>query len=176
MSGNRGFEEQKAWADDHLNEVNRIVRNVAGKIIEIQAADPERDRREGVDYEVKVVSGNVACRIRRADRYPFRDLTLTLSRPSGATPEVDKILSGSVRWYLYAWAAHGRFVHWMFVDLDKVRALRLIEKAIKRGRKQRDAKGSEFLCIPFAELSEHGVIVQSEMKGYRGVTRRKRAG
>jgi hypothetical protein len=175
MSGPSRFEQQKAWADGHINEVNRVVRKVAGKIIDILETDPERDRKEGIDYEVKVASGNIACRIRRA-HYPHRDLTITISKPSGVKPEVDKILNGSVRWYLYAWAAEGRFVEWMFVDLDKVRELRLIEKAIERGRTQTDSEGSRFVCIPFEELEQRDVIVACEISADGMRRRRRRAG
>lgn len=163
MSGQGRFLEQKAWADSHINEVNRVIRQVVGKIIDIRPTDPERDRKYGIDYEVRVVGGNVACRIRRADRCEFRDLTITVRRPSGVTPEVSKILNGSVRWYLYAWAADGRFVDWMFIDLDKVRALRLIENSLERGRTRPDPEGGVFACIPFQELRDRGALVQYQM-------------
>lgn len=163
MNGDSRFNQQKAWADNYIPEVNRVVRKIAGKILDIDVADPQRDRLEGIDYEVKVVGGSIACRIRRADRYGFRDLTITVSKPSGITPEVEKIRNGSVRWYLYAWAAEGHFVDWMFVDLDKVRALSLIERSIDRGRKHRDPEGGVFVCIPFSELEKNGAVLAYEM-------------
>jgi len=101
------FEAEKAWADGHLDEVNRVIRKLIGKIIDIIPSDPERDRSEGIDYEIKVASGDIACRIRRAERCSHRDLTVTTARPSGATPEVEKLVQGCARWYLYAWAENG---------------------------------------------------------------------
>lgn len=176
MSDRERFLQQKAWADSHLNEVNRVIRQLVGKIIDIQPTDPGRDRRYGIDYEVKVVGGSVACRIRRADRYNFRDLTITTHRQSGVTPEVTKILDGSVRWYLYAWASQGRFIDWMFVDLDRVRAMRLIEKSIEQGRTFPDPEGGVFTCIPFEELRDSGALVQYQMSQRRTANRHEEAG
>lgn len=162
--GQSSFAEQKFWADGHINEINRVVRKVVGRIIDIVPADPERDRRDGIDYDIKVPTGTIACRIRRADKYSYRDLTLTSHRASGATPETDKILSGSVRWYLYAWAADGKFVEWMFVDLDKLRSSKLIEAALQEGNELPDGQGSKFIFISSEQLLKAGVVVDHEMK------------
>lgn len=157
------FQEEKTWASGHLDEINRVVRQLVGKIIDIVPTDLERDQRDAIDYEIKVWSGDVACRIRRAERCPYRDLTMTALRPSGATPEIQKVLEGRVRWYLYAWARDGRFEDWMFIDLQVVRSKGLIENALKR-RSFRDLPdGNRFLVLPFEDLADAGAVVDATL-------------
>jgi hypothetical protein len=160
------FDEQKSWSDGHIDEVNRVVRKVVGKIIDIIPTDPERDRLEGIDYDIKVAVGTIACRIRRAG-YRYRDLTMTSHKISGVRTETEKILSGSVGWYLYAWAADGRFREWMFLDLDKLRVSGLIQTAIRDGDEKNDASGNSFIFIPFQRLLAHGVVIEHEMHPHR---------
>lgn len=155
------FERNKAWADGHMHEIHRVVREVAGRIITVTPSSYDRDVSEAIDYDIVVRSGTMSCRVRR-DR-PERDLTMTTSRFSGVKPEADKIAEGTVRWYLYAWARGGRFVDWMFVDLDVVRRRGLIDRAVA-DRRVRPFKGSEFLWIPFEDLDHAGAIAESSRK------------
>ena len=161
------FQAEKAWADGHLNEINRVVRKLIGKIIDIVPTDLERDRIEAIDYEIKVPSGDIACRIRRAERCRYRDLTLTALRHSGAISEVQKILQGHAGWYLYAWARDSVFVDWMFVDLDVVRDREVIQNALKRKQYRDLPDGNRFLCIPFGVLHECGAVVDSTLEAGR---------
>jgi hypothetical protein len=160
------FHEQKSWSDGHIDEVNRVVRKVVGKIIDIVPTDPERDRLEGIDYDIKVAAGTIACRIRRAE-YPYRDLTMTSHRKSGVRAETDKVLHGTVEWYLYAWAARGRFREWMFIDLRKLKMTGLIEAAKRNGDAKKDASGNTFIYIPFWRLKQQDVVLDHEMEPHR---------
>lgn len=157
MAANR-FERDKEWADAHLDEIYRVVRDVGGEIVTVTPSSFERDTTEAIDYDIVVAAGHMSCRIRRNRRE--RDLTMTTRRPSGVTPEADKITAGSVRWYLYAWAEAGRFVDWMFVDLDVLRRERLIDQALDR-HQTRCCDGSKFLFIPFGDLARAGAILRS---------------
>jgi hypothetical protein len=154
---------EKAWADDHINAINDVVRSMAHKIITITPSSFHRDTEEAIDYDIQISSGAMVCRIRRAATCPYRDLTMTTHRPSGARPEVEKVLDGKVRWYLYAWAEAGGFVDWMFVDLAVVRANNLIENAMEKGREVRVKDGSRFTYIHFPELDHAGAIVAAEI-------------
>lgn len=165
------FEEQKTWADGHIDQINDVVRKLVGKIIDIVPTSPERDRTEAIDYEIKVPTGDIACRIRRAEHCYSRDLTVTTLRPSGAIPEVQKILQGCARWYLYAWAHQGCFLDWMFVDLDVVRREELLEGAIRMKRQRTLDDGSRFLFISFEELHKRGAIVDSTLLGRERASR-----
>lgn len=158
-SGQQSWQLEKEWADGHIDAINDVVRRVAGKIIQISASTFEQDTQDAIDYEIKVASGAMACRIRRAHSCGQRDLTMTSFRPSGASPEMEKILNGAVRWYLYAWAQQGGFVDWMFVDLDVVRKKSLIEKALHRKNEVRLEDGSKFVYLSSTELSRAGAIV-----------------
>lgn len=163
MGRNGEWLHDKAWADNHLNCVNEVIRSVAGRIITIEESPLHQDMHEAIDYKVEVASGEVACRIRRAARCHYRDLTMTANRPSGNRSEIEKILQGSVRWYLYAWADAGRFIEWMFVDLDVLREKQLIHSALAKKQKRRGADGSEFIWITAAELEANGAIIQSDL-------------
>lgn len=163
MSGN--YENDRSWADDHIDEINRVVRKVAGKIITIEQSDALRDRRNGVDYEVSVSGGDIACRVRRADRFSFRDFTITTSRPSGVTPEIEKIRTPQgPRWYLYAWAARGRFAEWIFADVAKLVESGLLDRAADEQHLKKCNDGSVFLFIPVADLVAADVLVASDLR------------
>lgn len=166
MSGK--FEEDRSWADDHIDEINLVVRKVAGKIITIKQSDPLRDRRDGVDYEVSVSGGYIACRVRRADRSSFRDFTITTSRPSGVIPEIEKIRgSQGPRWYLYAWGADGHFVEWIFVDVVKLVSSGLLDGAADEQHLNRCKDDSVFLFIPVGGLVAADVLVASDLRSPR---------
>lgn len=163
MSGR--YELDRSWSDAYVEEINRVVRKVAGKIITIQQSDSVRDRRDGVDYEVTVSSGDIACRVRRADRFTFRDFTITTTRPSGVTPEIDKLGSRQgPRWYLYAWAADGRFLEWIFVDVPKLVESGLLNSAVDQNQLKKNSDGSEFLFVPVTDLVAAGVLVASDLR------------
>lgn len=149
---------EKAWADGHQAEIDRVVRGVAGHIVSITPSSFQQDVAEAIDYDITVSSGTMSCRIRRNP--PYRDLTMTTSRPSGCLSEAQKIARGSVRWYLYAWADEGRFVDWMFVDLAAVRRSGLIDEAFAWKWIRRCA-GSDFLFIPFQYLHAAGAILDA---------------
>ncbi|HWC14117.1 MAG TPA: hypothetical protein VG929_05935 [Actinomycetota bacterium] len=160
--GQQSWKLEKAWADGHRPAIEEVVRSVAGTIINIQVSSFQEDTSEAIDYDIQVESGAMACRIRRADRVAYRDLTMTSFRPSGAPPEVDKIRKGRVRWYLYAWARQGGFVEWMFVDLDVVRRKGLIEEALKKDSEVVLRDGSRFVHISFDELDREGALIASK--------------
>ena len=118
----RPWKPDKKWADQFLPEIERIIREVAGSIIEVKAASQEADEHFATDYVVTVESGDIACRIRKWHYWEhFGDLTFRYSRPSGAQTEVEKIQNGFARWYLYAWANDGSLGAWVFINLDIVR-------------------------------------------------------
>lgn len=170
------FELEKAWADGHIDEINRVIRKLVGRIIDIVPTDLERDQRDAIDYEIKVAAGDVACRIRRADRCRYRDLTMTALRPSGAIPEIQKVLEGRVRWYLYAWAQEGRFVDWMLVDLAVVRSERLIESALKARSFQDLPDGNRFVYISFDTLVRAGAVIEATLPSATEVSPSRVAG
>lgn len=172
LPGQLSWHHEKEWADGHREAIERVVRAVAHHIVEITPSSFQDDTEHAIDYDISLSAGAMACRIRRDETCPYRDLTMTTSRPSGARCEVDKVLGGTVRWYLYAWAEAGGFVDWMFVDLDVVREARLIERARRARREKRSGDGSRFLYIPFLELARAGAVVASTLPRPEGGARR----
>jgi len=145
----------KTWADIYFPEIERVVREVAGKIISIKPADDKLDREQSTDFVITVDAGEIACRIRRGN-VQYRDLTLRHSRPSGMRTETDKIKAGFARWYLYAWIENGgRFAEWIFVDLDKLRETLLIDFAPT----VKNQDGTTFKAISIPDLEATGCLV-----------------
>lgn len=152
----------KMWADSYLDEVQRVVKSVAGDIVRLLVAPADVDMQDGADYIVGVPSGDIACRIRRENHVGRRrDLTLRHSVPSGAATETRKLREETVRWYLYAWADQGRFVDWMFVDLSKVRRARLIDTALEANQLVRLPDGGSFIWISADDLFFSGAVLRS---------------
>lgn len=156
MSNESQWEQDKAWADGYLPQIEAVVRQVAGDIIEIRTGTDEEDRKQATDYVVHVSSGAIACRVRQNCSY--RDLTLRASRPSGTETELAKIKAGWGRWYLYMWTKGGQAAAWIFVDMDSLRASGLLDGAAR----QRNPDGVTFLPISVQALATAGCLVQSQ--------------
>ena len=150
----KDWEKDKAWADQYLPEIERLVRQVAGHIVEIRLGTDAEDMTQATDYVVEVSSGAIACRIRRDTAY--RDLTIRASRPTGARTELEKIREGWGRWYLYMWVSGSDVEEWMFVDLDKLRDSGLLDGKERR----RNPDGVTFLPIPKFTLWDSGCLVE----------------
>lgn len=103
------WRSDKEWADGYQPDVEAILARNAARFIRVERAPWTQDVKEATDFKIVTDKGDVAWRIRRECRY--RQLTLRLRRrPWGVLNaefhrgyEVDKILRGYARWYLYAW-------------------------------------------------------------------------
>jgi len=126
----RSWTADKKWADRYLPEIKRVVRKVAGDIIDVSVANASDDQCRATDYIVTVSSGEIACRVRRWQYWQkYGDLTFRHTRPSGMTTEVAKLQQGFARWYLYAWAKDDNtFGAWFFIDLDIARSHGIFDK------------------------------------------------
>lgn len=120
------------WSDGFLPHAKRII----GEHL-LVAAPMQIDCKEASDL-IFLVSGrgNVAFRVRRPhymDDYPF-DVTFRSDREGFEQTELDKILDGNARWFLYGFgAADGvTLARWYLLDLN------LFRGAILRGRVSRD--------------------------------------
>src|SRR3990167_1331220 len=146
------------WANQHLEAIRLVMKQVAQHVIEIVPATTAQDQHEATDYVVKVTSGDVAVRIRR-QRYAdlFGDVTLRLWRSSGAKTEVEKLKAGFARWYLYAWSPNGVFTSWVFLDCDRMRASDVFQHGIPINNTDGQ---SGFLALSIPTLRDHGCIVE----------------
>jgi hypothetical protein len=128
-----GWERSKLRADKYRPEIERIIRTVAGDIVEFREATPEEDRYSATDYVVTILGGDIACRIREQWYwFEFGDFALRYSRPTGRKTEVEKIKNGYGRWYLYGWTSRledgYKLLAWIFIDLDIIRQSGLLKK------------------------------------------------
>jgi len=151
--------QYKTWADTFWPEIECIIRGCAGIIIDVVIAADEDDRQHATDYVVTVSSGTIACRVRRWYAWQkFRDITLRSELTSGTQTEIDKIRAGWGRWYLYGWAVDdATFGAWVFIDLDKLRASRLLDD--DRPAIWNNDHGSSFVPFSLGELAENNCVV-----------------
>lgn len=149
-----GWKRDKAWADRYWPEIERVIRSVAGEIIDVQQADDESDQKRATDYVVSVSAGDIACRIRRWEYWErFADITIRSSRPGPVKTELQKIRDGFGRWYLYAWAYDdGRFGAWVFLDLDKLRTTGILSDAARQYNNHDGSSG--FIAIPVHRVAD----------------------
>lgn len=168
----RKTEEDWNWADEREPLIENAVRSVGGKIINIKVAERSKDLEKATDYIIQIKSGEIACRVRRPkDRHgnniyeTYGDVTFRCSRPSGVKTEIQKLIEGFARWYLYAWTKDKenpeQFKKWIFFDLDVLRQRDLLKKWRKeKPRKWNKDDSSEFLYnIMPNEIRNVGAIV-----------------
>ena len=168
-----GWESSKRRVDKYRPEIERIIRSIAGDIIEFRESSPEEDQCNATDYVVTVSSGDIACRVRdQLYWFEYGDFAVRYSRPSGRMTELEKIKNGYGRWYLYAWTlrfSDNKLLAWIFVDLDKFRRSGLL-----------DAPGSpipspdnssEFVTFSLPELWQYNCIVKAHDKVWLRILR-----
>jgi len=151
------WKSDKEWADQFWPEIEEILRDCAGHIIDVTTAAPLADRQEATDYVIELTGGKVGCRIRRCEYYRrFADFTLRSSRPSGQKTEIEKLREGWGDWYLYGWECDGSLIDWKLIDLDVFRQT-LIERP--NGRRSNTDHSSDFWYWTFDSLREAGCVV-----------------
>lgn len=104
------WEHDRDWADQSVPDLEAVFARCAIRLISLQRASQSEDTRKATDFNAVTNLGPVAVRVRRED-CRHRDLTLRYRRrPWGIRNarfqrgyEVDKILDGHARLYLYAW-------------------------------------------------------------------------
>jgi len=160
--GERGvkqWERDKEKADELWPEIKSILQDVAGDIVEIKIADEQQDQRESTDYEIILVGGRVAARVRKWAYFKkYGDFTLRCSRPSGRETEYAKIMKGWGDWYLYGWRRNNHFGHWVLIDLEKFRNCHLLP----HGKKSNYNGSSNFHYWPLDTLRKHKIIIKEK--------------
>lgn len=154
------WQQRKQWADKFWPEIERVVRTVAGDIVDVQIASDHQDQKQATDYIVTVSSGDIACRVRNWEYWRrFGDFTIRWSVPSGITTEWEKIKAGYGRWYLYAWVRPtDKFGAWIFVDLDRLRDSGLLDRMAGPWD---NYDGTTFKTLAPLKLYEYGCIVKA---------------
>ena len=114
----------------HLKSIEEIIRKNAYDIVDIKLASEYQDTRQATDMVVTVTTGTIAVRIRtfKSTKKKYRDFTVRSITRCGNKTEIDKLRDGWARWYVYAWENQaGEISEWMFIDMDKVRASKLLD-------------------------------------------------
>jgi hypothetical protein len=154
------WQRDKSWEETYREQIVSILSAHVSHLVEITLASAEMDKHYATDYEVKVVGGTIAVRLRRS-KYQYRDLTIRSRRDSGMKTELAKIKEGAAFRYFYGWTDEKRTIaEWILVDLDKVRATGLLEKP---RREWPNGDGTYFIAIPVTELKEAGCLLASRI-------------
>jgi hypothetical protein len=103
-----GWHADRDWAYQYWPEASAILSRFAINALTVELASDQLDRKQATDLVITTSTGPVAWRARRPD-CRHRDLTLRYRRRANPTEpwvsgfEVDKILAGFARYYLYTW-------------------------------------------------------------------------
>ncbi|HYW86316.1 MAG TPA: hypothetical protein VFB50_00990 [Chloroflexota bacterium] len=100
------YKNDADFANEHAPEMERILARNLLKIVSIKPASRHQDQCEATDCIIATNIGEIAFRVRR-ERCNFADVTFRYQRLRNGIWvggfEVDKILGGYCRAYLYAW-------------------------------------------------------------------------
>lgn len=159
------YKRDRDWADSYESQVLIILNTLISHLAMLSIATDENDKKFATDIEVKLKGGTIAVRLRRP-YYDHRDLTIRSSRSSGVETELAKIKAGFAYRYFYGWTnTHNIIEEWMLVDLDKVRAMGLLEN--REEIPNTDGK-TAFIAISAGELQEAGCLIANNIKKMKG--------
>lgn len=169
-----GWKADKEKADRFLPEIERVIRSIAGDIIEVKESELEKDQQCATDYVITIDSGDIACRVRKYHYWKrFADVTLRYRRPSGRKTEFEKIKAGYARWYLYAWREvswEPKFCAWIFLDLDILRKCGLLNG--EQEEIWNHDHSSSFVSLSLAALWTNECIIRANDTAYEKIAKK----
>ncbi|GAB4402073.1 MAG: hypothetical protein Kow00123_12040 [Anaerolineales bacterium] len=145
--------ESKRWADAYFGEACAILERLG--FSELRATPWDLDAR-GVDI-ITADGARIAWRCRDVRYLRYADITLRLSRPSGAPTEARKIKEGAVDWLFWTWTTPTEVAAWVLLRADRVAAL-----MGEASWPTRQVPNATFVSIPFTALKAVGAIVAAE--------------
>ncbi|SRR5260221_11098 len=154
---NRPYAVDRLWSDEYIPQLRSILKALLPYCVEIIIAPVEMDNKEATDL---LINSTIAARLRKPD-CQYRDFTLRVHRDSGHETELAKIKRGHATRYFYGWTDNNHnIIHWIFVDLDKLRASGLLDKDrphIANG------DGTYFIAIKKEELYKAGCVIATHL-------------
>ena len=156
------YEKNWQFSENHMDEIKRVLRSLAMHIVNIEIASFEDDVKRSTDLKVRITSGDVAVRVRRAYK-AFRDLTIR-AKNGNAKTEIHKLREGYADWYLYLWTNEKDVIcDWILVDLNVLRASGLLndDRLITMNRDGYTG----FVAYSLAELDKAGALKNSNING-----------
>lgn len=152
------YRQDRAWADTYESQVLSILKTLVPYLAVISIASDQTDRSYATDFEVKLLGGTIAVRLRKPD-CKYRDLTIRARRDSGMKTELAKIKEGYAFRYFYGWTdARGTIAEWILVDLDKLRATNLLNKPLIP-----NFDGTYFIAITIKELDDADCLITKHL-------------
>lgn len=145
------WQESKRAADVHFQQVAAILSGLG-----FTSVTPTSEWADIAGVDILTSEGPVAWRCRDAHYMKFQDITVRVSRPSGAPTEADKLRAGAVRWCLWTWTDGGKVTAWALLRADRVALLLGLPWATKQ------MSDATFACIPLSALRAINAIVACE--------------
>jgi hypothetical protein len=151
------FKQNWAFSETYMPDIKAILKRNAMHIVTVDIAPDEDDMKRSTDLKIRVSSGDVAVRIRRASYNPrYRDLTIR-AKNGNAKTEIHKLREGYADWYLYLWTDDFGICDWVLVDIHRMRESGLLNES--RPVKMNKDGYTGFCCYPVDELQSIGAIV-----------------
>lgn len=158
------------WAGGYEGNALRYVRgHLYGKWV-LRESTLAEDRKQATDYVFETPDDagklTVAVRMRRLSNTGcHRDLTIRMSRRSGARTEAHKIAAGFGDLYLYGWIddSVGMLREYVLVDLHRFRSAGLLDNPCDR--KVVGDGSAAFGCWGICRLRRDGVLIEHELIG-----------
>ncbi len=152
------YKRDREWGDSFESQVLSIFHTLLPHLAVIAIASEEKDNKYATDFEVKLVGGTIAVRLRRSN-CGYRDLTIRARRDSGTKTELAKIKEGHAFRYFYGWTDDNNTIsEWILVDLDKLRMTDLLDRRLIP-----NGDGTHFIAISVNELQDTSCLIASQL-------------
>lgn len=153
------------WQRRYLPQVKRILKDNAAEFISVEEASDDEDKHHATDFNIIIVGGVVAVRIRRSD-CRYRDWTIRSRILQGKT-ELAKLLDGYGDWYLYCWTNKNAVIkEWILIDLERVRSSNLLNIITKKPDIP-NGDGTYFKSVSIGELNINDCLLVLNIKEYQ---------
>lgn len=133
--------------------------------VDIQIADEYKDTKECTDLIATIDNKqyDIAMRVRNK-KYKYRDLTIRTQTNAHGITEIDKLLAGYGKYYIYGWENNAGIIdEFIIVDIDKMRPL--LKKKNKAKWYKSNPDGTGFLPLDIEELEMYDAILYKKLKG-----------
>jgi hypothetical protein len=153
----KDFEKQWAYAEQHEQELNRLLCDNLF-LPSIRKANKHEDMKECTDFVFNQKNLRIAQRVRRIDNVKQRrDLTIRWETRTGALTERDKLKKSEASIYVYAWEKDGVIVEYVFIDIQKFVNHPIFENP--EGIKTVWADGNKFAFWSIYTLQDAGCLL-----------------
>ena len=160
------FDRNFPFAEKHMPAIRFALGNLPAKMFfDINTATPQQDKEQATDLVLTLSSGDLAVRVRRREFWirGLEERTFDWSVRAVNRhwkTEIQKLKDGFARWYFYGYSYddRGKLAHWYLIDLNRVRAARLLDHDFPV---HYNLDGTAGMYIPIYRLKLAGAVLHS---------------